>query len=169
MTSEAVDFDPLEMLGVLERHDVAYILIGGFAATVHGSPLRTGDADICPERSRPNLERLCRALTDLEARIRSADDPEGVGFSLDPSILEEINMLNLVTTHGWLDIAFQPSGTNGFDDLKRNAHRFDLGDGLTVRVASLGDVIRSKEASAREKDRNALPTLRRLLERKTRS
>lgn len=58
MTIDAPDFDPLGMLAVLEGHEVGHILIGGFAATVHGSPLRTGDADICPERSRPNLERL---------------------------------------------------------------------------------------------------------------
>lgn len=87
-------------------------------------------------------------------------------FPFDPSFLEEINILNLITSHGWLNIAFQPSGTNGFDDLKRKAQRFDLGGGLTVLVASLADVIRSKEAFGRERDRTALPTLRRLLERK---
>jgi hypothetical protein len=51
-------FDPEAMLRVLADHEVRYGLIGGLAATLHGSPLRTGDADICPARDRENVERL---------------------------------------------------------------------------------------------------------------
>lgn len=45
-------FDPEAMLRVLTDHQVRYVLIGGLAATLHGSPVRTGDADICPARDR---------------------------------------------------------------------------------------------------------------------
>jgi hypothetical protein len=55
-------FQPEAMLRTLERHGVHYILIGGLAATLHGSPLRTGDADICPAGDLENLERLAQAL-----------------------------------------------------------------------------------------------------------
>lgn len=161
----APSFDPLRILGVLEEHQVDYVLIGGFAAVVHGSPLRTGDADVCPDRKPANLERLARALAALEARLRSATDPAGVAFPLDPAFLGQVEIWNLTTRYGWCDLSFRPSGTGGFDDLRRDAVRVDLGEGLTVLVASLADVIRSKEAAGRDKDRAALSTLRRLLER----
>ena len=72
-------FAPEELLGTLERHGVRYVLIGGLAATLHGSPLRTGDADICPARDAANLERLAQALQEIDARIRTADAPGGLG------------------------------------------------------------------------------------------
>ena len=164
MNEAVLAFDPLAILSVLESASVDYVVIGGFAATIHGSPLRTGDADICPSRRHENLERLAAALEQLQARIRTAENPEGIAFPYDATFLSSVGVWNLVTRYGWLDISFQPTGTQGYDDLRREAMRFDLGDGLIVRVASLADVIRSKEAAGREKDRHALPTLRRLLE-----
>jgi predicted nucleotidyltransferase len=68
-----------------------------------------------------------------------------------------------MTDHGDLDITFVPSGTRGYDDLIRDARRVSV-RGIAVPVASLADVIRSKEAAGREKDRPVLPVLRRLLE-----
>lgn len=79
-------------------------------------------------------------------------------------MLERCEMLNLTTRHGNLDLAFRPSGTRGYEDLRRAATEVSI-HGTPVVVASLADVIRSKEAAGRERDRLALPTLRRLLER----
>src|SRR3989304_4999726 len=110
MTLGSPRFRPLLALEALARHHVDYVLIGGLAATLHGSPLTTGDADICPDPTPDNLVRLVAALRGLAAPA----------FELD-----------------------------------------DIG----VMVASLADVIRSKEAAGRERDRAALPTLRLLLER----
>ena len=62
-----------------------------------------------------------------------------------------------------LDITFSPSGTEGFDDLSRDAIHLTI-LGVPVDVASLADVIRSKEAAGREKDRLVLPVLRRIAE-----
>jgi hypothetical protein len=60
----------------------------------------------------------------------------------------------------------EPAGTGGYRDLIRDADRMKVAvkPELVVDVASLADVIRSKEASGREKDRAALPLLRRALE-----
>lgn len=71
-------------------------------------------------------------------------------------------MLNLVTQHGDLDLTFRPSGTDGFDDLSRAAEE-KVVEGIRVLVASLDDIIRSKESAARRKDAEALPELYRLL------
>ena len=69
---------------------------------------------------------------------------------------------NLQTDVGDLDLTFEPSGTRGFEDLKRDAIVMHLRSG-DVPVASLADVIRSKEAADRPRDRAALPALRALL------
>ena len=69
-------------------------------------------------------------------------------------------MLNLVTNHGDLDIAFEPAGPKtGFGEWNSAALTVDVGDGLVVRVAALADVIKSKTAANRPKDERALPYL----------
>ena len=156
---------PAQLFETLSSHDVRYVLIGGLASTLHGSPLRTNDADICPARDPRNADRLANALGELDARIRLPDDPRGVSFPYDGAFLLRVGIWNLVTRFGNLDISFTPDGTDGFGDLRRAAVTYDVGGDVRVPVASLLDVIRSKEAAGREKDRQALPTLRRLLER----
>ena len=76
-------------------------------------------------------------------------------------------LVHLTTQFGDLDITQNPSGTRGYSDIQRDAGVVDIG-GCKVRLASLADVIRSKEAAGREKDRRALPVLRELLARQQR-
>jgi hypothetical protein len=162
MATEAPRLEPRELFGALNRHEVRYVLIGMLAAALHGSPLATVDADICVDSEAENLDRLARALADLDARIRTTDDPRGISFPHDGAFLGRVGMWNLRTRAGDLDISFQPSGTQGYKDLRRAAVPYDVG-GLEIPVASLLDVIRSKEAANRPRDRQALPTLRELL------
>ena len=157
------EFRPDEILRVLRQHEVQFVLIGGLAATAHGSPLLTRDVDITPSRSRDNLARLSAALTELGARIRTSDVPEGIPFDHDAESLERVQVLNLVTDAGDLDLSFTPTGTAGFGDLNQEAILMRP-FGIPTEVASLADVVRSKEAANRVKDQAALPTLRRLLE-----
>lgn len=159
-------FDPEAILRTLEENGVRYVLVGGLAATLHGSPHVTTDVDIAPERSEDNLAALAAALRSLDARIRTEGEPEGIPFDRSPAFLASITMLNLTTRHGNLDLAFEPAGTRGYPDLARHALRITI-RGTEIPVASLADVIRSKEAADREKDRLTLPTLRRLLERES--
>ena len=157
---------PLEadaLFACLESHGVKYVLIGGLAAVLHGSPLLTLDADLCPLRTPDNLDRLAAALADLDARIRTPDTGEGVRFPRDARFLANIEVLNLVTRVGDVDLSFTPSGTRGFDDLAPRAILMPI-HGVSVPVARLEDVIRSKEAANRPKDRRTLPLLRELLE-----
>jgi hypothetical protein len=156
---------PRELLSVLARHEVDFVLIGALAATLHGSPVRTNDADICPRGGPRNLHNLAGALNELNARIYSVNDPDGVEFNVDGQMLEGAEIWNLVTRFGRLDISLRPSGTRGYEDLVRDARDIDIGDGVIVRVASLLDIIRSKEAANRDKDRAVLPLLREMLDR----
>lgn len=159
---------PQAIFATLERHRVRYVLVGGVAAILHGAPHVTTDVDVVPEEGQENLERLSAALKELNARIRIAGEPRGVPFDHSGDALSRVRIWNLVTDQGDLDITFAPSGTRGYDDLIRDAQRMSV-RGTPVPVASLADVIRSKEAAGREKDRPVLPVLRRLLEETDRS
>jgi hypothetical protein len=156
------------MLGALADRDVRFILIGGMAAVLHGDVGVTVDIDVVPERSDENLERLAEALSDLDARIRTEREPEGLRFDCSAAFFRNLpadSIVNMTTQAGDLGLAFCPSGTEGFSDLRRDAIGIEAADRLHVFVASLEDVIRSKQAADREKDRLVLPRLRRLLDR----
>ncbi len=154
---------PDEIFDCLNRHGVRYVLIGGLASVLHGSPLPTLDADICPSREDDNLARLAAALEELDARIRTPDTADGVGFPRSAAFLAGIDLLNLTTRAGDLDLAFKPAGTSGYADLSVRAVNMVVRH-ITIPVASLEDVIRSKTAANRPKDHRTLPVLRQLLE-----
>ena len=78
-----MELDLARLLEVLDRHKVAYVLIGGLAAVYHGSPFPTEDADITPQTDRANLESLAAALVELDARIRTDAEPAGLPFACD--------------------------------------------------------------------------------------
>jgi len=162
---EAVPYRPDKLLEVLERHGVQFVVIGGLAAELRGSPYTTRDVDVTPSRERANLGRLADALRDLDAKLRVSGVDGPVEFPLDQHSFDWGTTWTFVTTHGFLDIALLPDGTRGYDDLRRGASRERISDTLEVSVASLADVIRSKEAAGREKDRAVLPVLRQVLER----
>lgn len=105
------------MVGVLQRHRVAFVLIGGFAIQLHGVEglARTGDLDITPRRTVENLRRLGSALTKLDARLRGTGLPdEGLAIPWHADLLTRTEIaINLVTKYGPLDISLRPSGTDG--------------------------------------------------------
>lgn len=152
-----------EILRVLKQHDVRFIVIGAIAAIAQGYPLNTQDIDITPARDPANLERLATALVELGARLRVPAEDEGVPSPVDAQMLAGADMWTLRTKHGDLDLSYTPSGTQGFEDLRRDARMEEI-EGVEVAIASLADIIRSKEAAGREKDRAQLPALRRTLE-----
>ncbi|HYB22739.1 MAG TPA: hypothetical protein VED41_03005 [Solirubrobacteraceae bacterium] len=151
------------LLAALERHRVGYIVIGGAAAEARGWRGRTVDIDIVPSPDVENLDRLAAALNELGARIAvGPDEPGGLpapgGFDRD--LLASSAIWNLTTPHGLLDIAFKPSGTDGYADLVRHATQALVpGSDRTILVASSADIIRSKTAAARAKDLAVLPQL----------
>jgi hypothetical protein len=157
------DFAPQDVLEALERHGVRYVVIGGLAAILHGAPHVTTDVDIVPEAGRANLERLSEALKELNARIRVAGEPEGIPFDHSGESLMRVQVWNLVTDRGNVDIAFVPTGTRGYEDLVRDVEMKRVRD-MDIPVASLADVVRSKEAAGRDRDRLVLPVLRRILD-----
>ena len=67
-------YDPERILKKLLQHNVRFVVIGGVAAALHGSPMLTADVDISYERSPGNLERLGAALAEMNARLRGVEE-----------------------------------------------------------------------------------------------
>jgi hypothetical protein len=151
-----MSFDPLAGIRVLLAHDVRFVLIGGVAGAAHGSPSVTQDLDICPERSPENMHRLADALRGVHARLRGADD--AVPFLLDARTLAAGDHFTFTSDVGDLDCLTTPAGTDGYEDLVRDAVVVDL-DGAEVATASLDALIRMKRAAGRPKDRAELEIL----------
>jgi hypothetical protein len=149
MTEAAEPFDPLAALRALDEEGVRFVVIGGIAARLLGSPTVTGDLDVCYARDAANLERLARVLAHMEARLRGA--PPDLPFRPDAPTLAAGDHFTLATTAGDLDLLGTPSGVGGYEQLARTAERVDL-DGMTVLVASLDDLITMKRPAGRPKD-----------------
>ena len=156
-------FDPKPILAVLQKHEVEFVVVGVIAAIAQGSPVSTRDLDVTPSQAPDNYRRLASALVDLQAKLRLPDGT-GLDFPVEASLLAGNTAWTLLTRFGVLDLVFVPAGTQGFDDLRRQAVELELGLPQPVLVASLIDVIRMKEAAGRPKDQASLPALRQTLE-----
>lgn len=157
-------FDPVGICRNLNDEGVKYVVLGGFAAIVHGSPLPTEDIDLVPSLDDDNLERLARALSQLGAAIRTSDGP--VRMTIDAGFIRKMpNTLDLTTNLGDVDLVFSPAGPlNGYEQWNASAVLAQLEPGLVIAAASLDDVIESKMTANRAKDQAAMPYLESLRE-----
>jgi Nucleotidyl transferase AbiEii toxin, Type IV TA system len=143
------EFDPERLLERLTARGVDFVLVGGYAAVIHGSPRLTQDLDIAFSIEADNLRALGRALADLEARLYGVEDE--VPFAPDHDVLRRIEVLTLDTSAGKLDLLAKPPGAPPYARLRSNARRVDIGE-LAIPVASIDDLIAMKEAAGRPKD-----------------
>ena len=133
---------------------VEFMVIGGQAEALMGSPRITYDVDLCYRRTPENLERLARVLRTLKLTLRGA--PPDLKFRLDAKALAlGSNFTFEVDSEYALDLRayLEPVGT--YDDLLAGSDTLHMG-GRTVRVIGLDDLIRIKRHLARPKDRESL-------------
>lgn len=163
----AVDPDREALLAVLVEHEVSFVLIGGAAIQSHGGRYDTQDIDLTPDAAEVNLRRLAAALNLLDCRLITdpADVSAWVPLPSDyftPRSLRRSVVWNLATRHGQLDLSFTPSGfPGGFQELRQRATLRRVADtDLSVMVAALEDIHRSKRAADRPKDRAYFRALR---------
>jgi len=149
----------IEILKVLSRHEVDYILVGGMAAILEGAPVSTFDLDIVFLKTGENLEHLLAALLEIGAHYR---DPAGRHIVPDAEKLASFRMHQLVTSLGFLDV-METIGTGmTYADLVNDTRISEVA-GVNVRILGLETIILSKEQANRDKDRATLPVLRRTL------
>jgi predicted nucleotidyltransferase len=146
------DWPELDVEAILERltaRGVDFVVIGGIAAVLLGSPRLTQDLDICFATDAGNLEALGNALLDLEARLWDVADE--VPFVPDAATLRRVALLTLGTKAGKLDVMSRPSGAAPYAALRSRAERLSVGK-FSVLVASLEDLIEMKRKAGRPKD-----------------
>jgi hypothetical protein len=145
--SSAPEPDLSSLIATLDRHGVDYVLIGGMAARVYGSTMATQDLDILASDLPQNMERLAAALNELEAHsdlasTASVDGLWGMNTSWD-------------TKAGAVDVLVVARGPDGgtvnWRAINANARTLQQGS-LSVRIASLEDLLLMKLAAGRPRD-----------------
>jgi predicted nucleotidyltransferase len=141
--------DFARLLRALSDGHVAFILVGGVAATVHGSARLTQDVDVVYDRSPENLPRLVEALAALHPYLRGA--PAGLPFQFDvPTISAGLNF-TLTTDAGDLDLLGEIAGGGTYRALVGRSLTIEV-FGMHMRCLSLEQLIAAKRAAGRSKD-----------------
>jgi predicted nucleotidyltransferase len=151
------------ILEVLTEHEVDFIIIGGVCATLHGSSLMTLDIDLVHSREGANLEKLAIALGKLEARYREHEPKQIVPTK---ELLASEGHHLLMTRGGPLDLIGTVTKKRDYKELLEHTLLLAVGDQFKVRILDLPMLILLKEETGYEKDKAALPHLRRLLKEK---
>ncbi len=141
------------VLAALERSGVQYVLVGEVAEVLHGLPLLPVTATVMIVPRAGQRERLSAAITAAGGKL-----------SASPSTASAIDVPSRFTLERFaveLMVAPAPTGSWGYEDLRRDATAMRLYKDLEVTVASLVDLIRIAEAC---EDRPRVPALRRTLE-----
>jgi hypothetical protein len=157
----AVDF--LRILETFAKYEVESIVVGGVCAVLHGAPISTFDLDLVHSRTPENLDRLISALRDLDAHYRGR---------LEQRLIPDLSHLSssghhlLMTRLGPLDLLGTIGMGHGYEDLTEHTVELKV-SGIQLRTLALEKLIEVKEETASEKDKAALPILRRTLEEKS--
>jgi hypothetical protein len=140
---------------------VEFIVIGGLAATAHGSARLTQDLDVVYSRSPENIRRLAEALRPLNPYLRGA--PAGLPFKFEPKTITRGLNFTLQTSHGPVNLLGEVTGGGGYTDLLTHTVDIEL-FGVRCKCIDLPTLIRVKRAAGRPRDLDALAELEALLE-----
>lgn len=149
------------LLARLTDAGIDFVLVGGYAAVLHGSSMLTRDVDVCARLDADAVEALRRAFRDLHPVHRMARPQQSL--LEEPPAGEAVRNLYLNTDLGTLDLLGSITGVGDFARVAERAIRIDLG-GRRIRVISLDDLIAAKEALGRDKDLIVAKELRALKE-----
>ena len=148
------DFE--RILTSLRSADVSFVIVGGVAATVHGSARLTSDVDVVYERSRANIERLVLAVTPLNPYLRGA--PAGLPFTFDVETVRRGLNFTLTTDAGPMDVLGEITGVGDYSAVFAVSEELAL-YGAPYRCINLDALIVSKRAAGRPKDIEAVAEL----------
>ena len=145
----------------LHRSGVEFIVIGGVAATIHGSARVTQDLDIVYARTPETFARLAAALAPHAPYLRGA--PPGLPFRWDAETIRRGLNFTLTTTLGDVGLLGEIVGGGGYADLLPHSQIVKV-SGLDYRCLSLARLIHVKRAAGRPKDLEAIAELEALRE-----
>ena len=163
--------DVPRIVEALARRGVEYLLVGGVAAAAHGAERLTGDADTVVRRTTENLAATAAVLRDLNAHLfvegLSDDEARELPVQIDALTLNRMKISTWRTDAGDVDVLVEIPARDGirltYEDLLPRAVDAPYGaDRIVVHIASLDDIIASKQWANRPKDHDALPELLRL-------
>lgn len=134
-----------EIASAFNGEKVDYLFIGKSGAILLGYPGTTQDVDIFPRRSPENGGRIVTALRKIGFDIAA---------ELEREIIAGKDFVQIKTGPFDVDLVFAPDGISNFDDAQARS----LVEGI-FHVANLRDIIASKRASGRKRDKIELPLL----------
>ena len=140
---------------------VEFIVIGGAAATIHGSARTTRDVDIVYRRTAENLRRMVDALSPYSPYLRGA--PAGLPFLWDQDTLRRGLNFTLTTSIGDLDLLGEVTGGGNYEALLPHSSPVQA-FGIECLCLNLDKLIQVKRAAGRPKDLEAIAELEALRE-----
>ena len=149
------------LLHALVSAGVEFIIVGGAAATAHGSARLTEDLDVVYRRTPENVGRLVAALSPYEPYLRGA--PPGLPFKWDEKTIWNGLNFTLTTVLGAIDFLGEIAGGGGYDDLLSDSIALHL-FGVECLGLGLKRLIYVKRAAGRPKDFEAIAELEAILE-----
>lgn len=155
-----------QLLKRLCEANVEFVIVGGFAATLHGSTLLTRDLDVCTILNAESVEKLRELFRDLHPVHRFT--PQRLSFLDNPDPGTPMNNLYLQTDLGAVDFLGTISGVGTYASVRQHSIEVEL-FGYPVRVISRDALIKAKEAIGREKDLLAVKELRAIIEKSSHS
>jgi len=154
--------DLQRLLQRLDEAGVEFVLVGGFAAILHGSSLLTRDVDVCALLTSDTIEKLRDAFREIHPVHRLSSPQQS--FLDVPAAGAALDNLYLNTDLGTLDLLGRITGVGDYARVARDAVEVEL-FGRRVRAISLDDLIAAKEALGRDKDLIAAKELRAIREK----
>jgi len=150
-----------ELIPLLHKNNIKFIIIGGQAAVLQGSGFVTADIDFCYSRDKNNLENIVIALSPFKPTLRGAD--KNLPFIFDPKTLEMGMNFTFSTDIGDIDLLGEVTGIGNYEDTLKYSETLDIYN-LPCKVLTLEGLIISKKASTRQKDLIVLKELEAILE-----
>ena len=150
-----------QLLRLLTDNEVEFIIVGGAAATAHGSARLTFDLDIVYKRSKENIARLVNALRPLDPYLRGA--PPGLPFDWSVETIEKGLNFTLTTSLGALDLLGDIVGGGGYAQLFETTIPVEIG-GVQCLCLDLERLIQVKRAAGRPKDLEVVAELEQILD-----
>jgi predicted nucleotidyltransferase len=150
-----------ELLQALVTTNVEFIIVGGAAATAHGSARLTEDLDIVYRRTPENIEHMIAALLPYDPYLRGA--PPGLPFKWDKRTIWNGLNFTLITALGAIDFLGEIIGGGNYDDLLPHSIELQV-FGLNCLCLGLERLIYVKRAAGRPKDFEAIAELEAILE-----